>query len=92
MMTECKEPKDYKAINKNRRSFQSRQVATSARYHVEEQKFSHIEPGQAPSRALRKAIGLRDDRYLPPYIYQMRKLGYPPAWLKYAQINRKYDF
>lgn len=91
MMTECKEPKDYKTINKNRRSFQSRQGVTSARYHVEEQKFNDIQPGQAPSRALRKALGLRDDRYLPPYIYQMRKLGYPPAWLKYAQINRKYS-
>lgn len=91
MISDCKEPKDYRRINKNRKSFQSRQPVTSARYHVEEQKFGHIQPGQAPSKALRKALGLRDDRYLPPYIYQMRKLGYPPAWLKYAQINRKYD-
>ena len=90
MISECKEPKDYKRINKNRRSFQSRQPISSARYHVEEQKFGHILPGQPPSKALRKALGLRDERYLPPYIYQMRQLGYPPAWLKYAQINRKY--
>ena len=90
MISECKEPKDYKRINKNRRSFQSRQPISSARYHVEEQKFGHIQPGQPPSKALRRALGLRDERYLPPYIYQMRKLGYPPAWLKYAQINRKY--
>ena len=91
IISECKEPKDYKRINKNRRSFQSRQGVTSARYHVEEgQKFAHIQPGQCPSKSLLKALGLKDERYLPPYIYQMRKLGYPPAWLKYAQINRKY--
>ena len=91
IISECKEPKDYKRINKNRRSFQSRLGVTSARYHVEDsQKFARIQPGQCPSKSLLKALGLKDERYLPPYIYQMRKLGYPPAWLKYAQINRKY--
>ena len=91
VISDCKEPKDYKRINQNRRSFQSQKGITSSRYHVEEdQKFGHIQPGQPPSRALMKALGLKDDRYLPPYIYQMRKLGYPPAWLKYAQINREY--
>ena len=91
LISECKEQRDYKRINKNRRSFQSRQGLTSARYHVDEgQKFGHIQPGQCPSNSLLKALGMKDNRYLPPYIYQMRKLGYPPAWLKYAQINRKY--
>lgn len=91
MIAECKEPIDQRQVFKNRRSFQLRQgvqTVTSGRYHVEEeQKFGHIKPGQKPSRSLRRALGLKDSRYLPPYIYQMRKLGYPPAWMKYAQIN-----
>jgi len=88
LISECKEPRDYKKINKNRRNFQARQPVASARYHVEDgQKYGHIQPGQPPSKNLMRALGIKDERYLPPYIYQMRKLGYPPAWLRHAQIN-----
>ena len=91
LISECKEPRDYKKINKNRRNFQARQPVASARYHVEDgQKYGHIQPGQPPSKNLMRALGIKDERYLPPYVYQMRKLGYPPAWLRHAQINRKY--
>ena len=90
LITDCQEPRDHRRIFKNRRDFQSRQPVASSRYHVDEgQRFGHIRPGQQPSRALRKALGLKDSRCLPPYIYQMRRLGYPAAWLKHAQINRK---
>ena len=37
------------------------------------------------SDGLREALGLRDDQ-LPPYIYQMRVLGYPPGWLEEARM------
>ena len=91
LISECKEPRDYKKINKNRRNFQARQPVSSARYHIEDgQKYGHIQPGQPPSKNLMRALGIKDERYLPPYVYQMRKLGYPPAWLRHAQINRKY--
>ena len=56
------------------------------RYHVDEnQKFGHIRPG-LPSVKLREALRLRDDQ-LPEYVYKMRCFGYPPGWLKHAQIK-----
>lgn len=83
MITDCPHPKDQRAIAKNRREFQSR-TATSVRYHVDE-RFSHLRPGEA-SDSLRSALRLRSDQ-LPEYIYRMRKLGYPPGWLKSAEIS-----
>lgn len=83
MITDCPQPKDQKAIAKNRREFQSR-TATSVRYHVDE-RFSHLRPGLA-SDSLRSALRVRSDQ-LPEYIYRMRRLGYPPGWLKAAEIN-----
>ena len=59
---------------------------SNTRYHVDEpQRFGHLKPG-LPSKKLRKALGLHDDQ-IPAYIYKMRNLGYPPGWLKEAEIN-----
>lgn len=45
--------------------------------------YGHLVPGKI-SENLRKALGLR--RYdLPPYVYRMRVLGYPPGWIKEAE-------
>ena len=52
----------------------------------EPQKFGHLSPG-LPSAKLTEALGLRRDE-LPRYIYKMRELGYPPGWLRHAQINQ----
>ena len=58
----------------------------SSRYHEDEpQKFGHLTPG-LPSDKLREALGLRKDE-APKYIYLMRELGYPPGWLKHAEIQ-----
>ena len=38
----------------------------------------------ASSGELRKAMGFRSNE-LPPHIYMMRKLGYPPGWLEAAK-------
>lgn len=51
----------------------------------EDQKFSHLQPGKL-SENLRDALGL-DDNELPPYIYKMRSLGYPPGWI--AEFQEK---
>jgi len=87
MIMDCKEPKDPKQISRNRKEFQQKQVSyNSLRYHEDEpQKFGEIQPG-LPSEKLRKALGLESNQ-LPEYIYRMRGLGYPPGWLKYAQIS-----
>lgn len=49
----------------------------------EEQKYGHLTPGKISS-ALKKALGIRRNE-LPPYIYRMRRLGYPPGWLEEAK-------
>lgn len=45
--------------------------------------YSHLSPGKITEK-LRKALGLRKHD-LPPYIYRMRILGYPPGWIKEAE-------
>jgi len=85
MISECKEPKDYARIAAARRQ-QGGGAGPQARYHVDEkQKLAHVKPG-LPSKRLRKALGIKDKR-LPEYIYRMRELGYPPAWLRHAAVN-----
>ncbi|XP_066158160.1 zinc finger CCHC domain-containing protein 8 homolog isoform X2 [Euwallacea fornicatus] len=79
---DCPFPKNHAKINANRQKFQSRNK--SSRYHLEEdQKFAHMKPGQI-STTLRKALGLKKHE-IPPYVYQMRMLGYPPGWLEEAK-------
>ena len=57
-----------------------------SRYHVDEpQKFGHHQPG-LPSAKLREALRLRGDQ-VPEYIYRMRTLGYPPGWMRQAEID-----
>lgn len=47
--------------------------------------YGHLVPGKL-SEKLRTALGLRK-KDLPPYIYKMRMLGYPPGWIEEAQIS-----
>lgn len=45
--------------------------------------YGHLTPGKISDK-LRKALGLHKHD-LPPYIYRMRVLGYPPGWIKEAE-------
>lgn len=84
-MRDCPAPRNPQKIAANRKEFQSKQPSMNVRYHVDEpQKFGHLKPG-LPSDRLRQALGLSSDQ-LPSYIYRMRELGYPPGWLKEAEI------
>lgn len=87
-LSDCKEPKDFKRISQNRKEFQAQSAAlNNARYHEETgQKFGHLQPG-LPSEKLMTALGVGPDQ-LPPYIYKLRTLGYPPGWLRHAQISQ----
>jgi len=87
-LADCPHPRDQARIAKNRREFLNNNSSlNSARYHEDEpQKFSHLKPG-LPSSKLRDALGLRDDE-APRYIFEMRELGYPPGWLRFAQIHQ----
>jgi len=84
-LRDCKEPRNQQKINTKRRE-QQRRMANNTRYHLDEaQKFEKVKPG-LPSEKLRRAMGLKIDQ-LPSYIYRMRSIGYPPGWLKAAEIN-----
>eukprot|EP00090_Calanus_glacialis_P042392 TRINITY_DN7519_c0_g1_i1.p1 TRINITY_DN7519_c0_g1~~TRINITY_DN7519_c0_g1_i1.p1 ORF type:complete len:457 (-),score=180.01 TRINITY_DN7519_c0_g1_i1:113-1483(-) len=86
-LAECKEERDHRKIGKNRREFMNKNGGmNNARYHVDDpQKYGHLAPG-IPSKKLSEALGLRRD-HLPAYIYKLRELGYPPGWLKSAEIS-----
>ncbi|KAJ8984849.1 hypothetical protein NQ317_013050 [Molorchus minor] len=80
---DCPLPKNYAKINAARQRFKAQKQ--TSRYHLEEdQKYGHFTPGKMSDK-LREALGLRRNE-LPPYIYQMRLLGYPPGWLEEAKI------
>ena len=55
------------------------------RYFEEVKEEQEIRPGQV-SEGLREALGLHEDK-LPIWIYRMRVLGYPPGWLKKADVT-----
>ena len=85
MLPDCPKPRDPKAIAANRRVF-TKNSNQSTRYHLDEnQRLGHIKPGSEPSKKLREALGLRHNQ-LPSYVYRLRELGYPPGWLREAQI------
>lgn len=84
-LQDCEQPRDLARISMKRQQFKesfSSIFSQEPRYHAEkdnEKKFGHLAAGKT-SENLREALGLsRHD--LPPYIYRMRMLGYPPGWL-----------
>ncbi|KAJ8964580.1 hypothetical protein NQ314_004884 [Rhamnusium bicolor] len=80
---DCPLPKDFAKINAARQKFKAQKQ--TSRYHLEEdQKYGHLVPGKISDK-LREALGLRKNQ-LPPFIYHMRLLGYPPGWLEEAKF------
>ncbi|GIY68877.1 zinc finger CCHC domain-containing protein 8 [Caerostris extrusa] len=59
-------------------------MENNVRYHAEE-KYNSFKPGVLSSDA-RQALGLKNDQ-LPPYIYKMRIIGYPPGWMDDAVLE-----
>jgi hypothetical protein len=51
-----------------------------------EERFRRFQPGII-SYELRQALGIRDNQ-LPMYIYNMRRCGYPPGWLREARVKK----
>ncbi|XP_057687435.1 zinc finger CCHC domain-containing protein 8 isoform X2 [Corythoichthys intestinalis] len=90
-MRDCPKPKDLAAISERRKEFnqyQNHAGLGNQRYHADEveERFSKYKPGIL-SEELLSALGL-DGNTLPPLIYRMRKLGYPPGWLKEAEMEK----
>ncbi|XP_051924052.1 zinc finger CCHC domain-containing protein 8 [Hippocampus zosterae] len=87
-MRDCPKPKDMAAISERRKEFIQGQTGLgNQRYHADEveKRFSKYKPGVL-SKELLSALGL-DGNTLPPLIYRMRQLGYPPGWLKEAEME-----
>ncbi|XP_054629489.1 zinc finger CCHC domain-containing protein 8 isoform X2 [Dunckerocampus dactyliophorus] len=88
-MRDCPKPRDMAAINERRKEFQNtnQSLQSNQRYHADEveERFSKYKPGIL-SEELLGALGI-DTHTLPPLIYRMRQLGYPPGWLKEAEME-----
>ncbi|XP_027734456.1 zinc finger CCHC domain-containing protein 8 isoform X2 [Empidonax traillii] len=91
-MKDCPEPRNAARISEKRKEFLEACGDTSnqnfqQRYHVEEveERFGKFKPGVI-SGVLQDALGVTD-KSLPPFIYRMRQLGYPPGWLKEAEME-----
>ena len=58
-----------------------------SRYHEDpDNKYGQFRPGRLSGR-LRNALGIRHNQ-LAEHIYRMRLIGYPPGWLKEAEVHR----
>ncbi|KAJ7396565.1 hypothetical protein BTVI_143960 [Pitangus sulphuratus] len=91
-MKEAFSPRNAARISEKRKEFLEACGDTSnqnfqQRYHVEEveERFGKFKPGVI-SGVLQDALGVTD-KSLPPFIYRMRQLGYPPGWLKEAEME-----
>lgn len=84
-LRDCKLPHDGRRISQNKAKFATR--FEFKRYHVDRKKnvYPHLVPGVISDK-LREALGIGRDQ-LPPYIYRMRSLGYPPGWLSNAKMD-----
>uniref|UniRef100_A0A8C1EDV1 Zinc finger, CCHC domain containing 8 n=1 Tax=Cyprinus carpio carpio TaxID=630221 RepID=A0A8C1EDV1_CYPCA len=86
-LRDCPEPKDMTRISEKRKEFSQNTSQSSQRYHAEEveERFAQYKPGVL-SQELLGALGITTNT-LPPFIYRMRELGYPPGWLKEAETE-----
>ncbi|NXQ37817.1 ZCHC8 protein, partial [Catharus fuscescens] len=91
-MKDCPQPRNAARINEKRKEFleacgDSGNQNFQQRYHAEEveERFGKFKPGVI-SGVLQDALGVTD-KSLPPFIYRMRQLGYPPGWLKEAEME-----
>ncbi|XP_022096341.1 zinc finger CCHC domain-containing protein 8-like isoform X2 [Acanthaster planci] len=94
-LRDCPYPRDPEKISLAKKEFMEQSaenLSLNQRYHKEgeeggfDQRFAKFRPGQI-SDDLREALGL-DRQQIPPYIFQMRLLGYPPGYLKQAEVMK----
>ncbi|XP_030073402.1 zinc finger CCHC domain-containing protein 8 isoform X2 [Microcaecilia unicolor] len=91
-LRDCPQPRDLVRISGKRKEFmelcgEAGNQNYQQRYHAEEveERFGRFKPGII-SEELQDALGLSENN-LPPFIYRMRQLGYPPGWLKEAELE-----
>ncbi|XP_010143683.1 PREDICTED: zinc finger CCHC domain-containing protein 8 [Buceros rhinoceros silvestris] len=91
-MKDCPKPRNAARISEKRKEFleacgEASNQNFQQRYHAEEveERFGKYKPGVI-SGELQDALGVTN-KSLPPFIYRMRQLGYPPGWLKEAEME-----
>ncbi|NXS63421.1 ZCHC8 protein, partial [Brachypteracias leptosomus] len=91
-MKDCPKPRNAARISEKRKEFleacgEASNQNFQQRYHAEEveERFGKFKPGVI-SGELQDALGVTE-KSLPPFIYRMRQLGYPPGWLKEAEME-----
>ncbi|XP_036907879.1 zinc finger CCHC domain-containing protein 8 isoform X2 [Sturnira hondurensis] len=91
-MKDCPMPRNAARISEKRREYldacgEASGQGSQQRYHTDEveERFGRFKPGVI-SEELQDALGVTD-KSLPPFIYRMRQLGYPPGWLKEAELE-----
>ncbi|XP_004690858.1 PREDICTED: zinc finger CCHC domain-containing protein 8 isoform X1 [Condylura cristata] len=89
---DCPMPRNAARISEKRKEYMDACGETNnqnfqQRYHAEEveERFGRFKPGVI-SEELQDALGVTE-KSLPPFIYRMRQLGYPPGWLKEAELE-----
>ncbi|XP_016074521.1 PREDICTED: zinc finger CCHC domain-containing protein 8 isoform X2 [Miniopterus natalensis] len=91
-MKDCSMPRNAARISEKRKEYldacgETNNQNFQQRYHADEveERFGRFKPGVI-SEELQDALGVTD-KSLPPFIYRMRQLGYPPGWLKEAELE-----
>ncbi|KAF6083560.1 zinc finger CCHC-type containing 8 [Phyllostomus discolor] len=91
-MKDCPMPRNAARISEKRKEYldacgEASGQGSQQRYHADEveERFGRFKPGVI-SEELQDALGVTD-KSLPPFIYRMRQLGYPPGWLKEAELE-----
>lgn len=83
-VSECDQPRNSARINANRQEFRNQfggSPGGDSRYHQgDQERFKEFKAGKI-SEKLREALSIKETE-LPPYIYKMRSMGYPPGYLK----------
>ncbi|XP_062814702.1 zinc finger CCHC domain-containing protein 8 isoform X1 [Anolis carolinensis] len=92
-MKDCPQPRNAARISEKRKQFmdacgEANNQNFQQRYHADEidERFGRFKPGII-SEELQDALGVTE-KSLPPFIYRMRQLGYPPGWLKEAEMEK----
>lgn len=87
-LNECTKEINMARVSQKRKEMARERDAApkKLRYFEHEMLSQRFQPGKY-SKELRNALDLCPED-LPPFIYRMRVLGYPPGWLTYAEVEK----
>eukprot|EP00128_Syssomonas_multiformis_P018803 Colp12_sorted_trinity150504_noHs@25691 len=93
VLSDCPQEINREAVAAARKEFDDENANKPnlrGRYHADEEdearaRFAHIKPGVWSER-FRKALGIREHE-IPMFVRRMSTLGYPPGWLRRADLE-----